>query len=115
MAAPTEIGAIIRQTADLRRLCLSLREAAEHDREAALAAEYDRMVVSPESEGSVRPGVLRAGFRRLWIDAQYETIVEWAHRLGKEPIEADEMALLYYTCALRRLEAGTKSADEESP
>ncbi|MFI5341226.1 MAG: hypothetical protein ACHQ7N_15485 [Candidatus Methylomirabilales bacterium] len=83
--APREIDTIIRQTADLRRLCLSLREAG-----------------SREGEARMDLPALRAGFKNLWKQARYHRIVAVGRILSKDLIEGDETALMYYTCALKR-------------
>jgi streptomycin 6-kinase len=111
--APREIGAIIRQTADLRRLCLSLREAGNCEQEARLAAEFDRAVSTPEGPARMDLPALRAGFRNLWKGARYDRIVAVGRILSKDLIEADETVLMYYTCALKR-QAESASWPEES-
>jgi len=108
-----EIGAIIRQTADLRRLCLSLREAGNREQEARLVAEFDRAVSTPEGAARMDLAALRAGFRNLWKEARYDRIVAVGRILSKDLIEGDETALMYYTCALKR-QAESPSWPEES-
>lgn len=97
-----EIGAIVRQTAEFRRLCLSLREAKNQEREAALAAEFERAALEPVGPIVVNAGVIRAGFRSLWQQGQYDRIVALAERLPEELFQGDETVLMYYLCALRR-------------
>ncbi len=100
--ARREIDTIIRQTADLRRLCLSLREAGSREGEARLVAEFERAVSTPEGVARMDLPALRAGFRNLWKQAQYHRIVAVGRILSKDLIEGDETALMYYTCALKR-------------
>jgi len=102
MTTRREIGAILRQTADLRRLCLSLREAKDREREAALVAEFERTVLNAECAMSVRLAVLRAGLKSLWRKARYDRIVEVARALPDDLVQQDDTVLMYYTCALRR-------------
>jgi len=99
--APREVDAIIRQTADLRRLCLSLQEAGNREREVRLVAEFDRAMSSTKEAAHIDPPVLRAGFRNLWKEARYDRIVAVGRLLSRDIIEGDETALMYYTCALR--------------
>jgi hypothetical protein len=97
-----EIGAIIRQTADLRRLCLSIREAKDREKEAALVAEFERAVLNADRAMPVSRGVLRAGVKSLWRQARYDRIVEVARALPDDLIQQDDTVLMYYMCALRR-------------
>ena len=99
---PREIGAIVQQTAELRRLCLSLREAKNQEKEAALAAEFERAALEPGGLIAVKAEVIRAGFRSLWRQGQYDRIVALAHRLPEDLLQGDETVLMYYLCALRR-------------
>jgi len=100
--APREIGDIIRQTADLRRLCLSLREAKNREGEAALLAEFERAVSEPKGPSAMDPQVLRAGFKELWRRGQYDQIVAVGRRLPEDLLGADETVLMYYLCASNR-------------
>lgn len=108
-----DIGAIIRQTSELLRLCLSLREAKNGENEAALASQFERAILKEDWVMLQDPDVVRAGFRSLWGKAQYDRIVEIASTLPADLIESNEATLMYYTCALRRqteITAGRKGA-----
>lgn len=97
-----EIGPTVRQTAELRRLCLSLREAKNRESEMALIAEFERAAVKPDGLITVNADVIRAGFRSLWRQGQYDRIVALAHRLPETRLREDERVLMYYLCAERR-------------
>lgn len=99
-----EIGAIIRQTADLRRLCLSLREAKDREKEATLVAEFERAVLNADRAMPVSRAVLRAGLKSLWRQARYDRIVELARSLADDLVQQDDTVLMYYMCSLRRQE-----------
>ena len=101
-----EIGAILRQTADLRRLCLSLREAKNQEREADLAADFERFAREPAGRVAVSPEMVRVGLRNLWRQREYARIVTVTGRLPPELVEGDETILMYFTCASRRLTTG---------
>jgi hypothetical protein len=102
-----DIGAIIRQTSELRRLCLSLREAKNRENEAALAVQFERAILKKDWVMLQYPEVVRAGFRSLWGKGQYDQIVTFASTLAADLIESNESTLMYYTCALRRQTATT--------
>lgn len=102
MTPPREIGAIIRQTAEVRRLCLSLREARNREREAALAAESERAALEPGKLAAASADVIRPGFRSLCRQGQYDRIVALAHALPEDLLQADETVLMYYLCGLNR-------------
>ncbi len=97
-----EIGAIVRQTAELRRLCLSLREAKTREKEAALVAEFEQAVLNADRSMPVSRAVFRAGLKSLWRQARYDRIVKVARALPDDLIQQDDTVLMYYTCALRR-------------
>jgi len=98
---PREIGAIVQQTAELRRLCLSLRDAKNQEREAALAAEFERAAMEPGGLTAVNADVIRAGFRSVWRQGLYDRIVALAGCLPDDLLQRDEILLMYYLCALR--------------
>ena len=102
-----EIGAIIRQTADLRRLCLSLREAKNREKEEALAEEFERAILHTDRPMPVSRGVIRAGLKSLWRQARYDRIVKEVRSLPDDLIQQDDTLLMYYTCALTRLTEST--------
>ena len=102
LTGPREIGAIIRQTADLRRLCLSLQAARNQEKEAAFVEEFEGALRHADGTMPVVPEVVRAGFRSLWREGQYDRIVSLAHRLPEDLLQGDETVLMYYLCALRR-------------
>lgn len=99
--APREIGAIVEQTAELRRLCVSLRYAKNQEREAALAAEFERAALEPDGLITAKADVIRAGFRSLWRQGIYDRIVALAGCLPQDLLQGDETVLMYYLCALR--------------
>ena len=101
-AAVRAIDSILRQTSDLRRLCLSLREARNRERETRLVAEFDRAVLTREGAARLDLPALRAGFRKLWKEGRYDRIVAVGLILSKDLMERDETVLMYYTCAVRR-------------
>ncbi len=103
-----EIGATVRKTAELRRLCLSLRDAKNQEREAALAAEFERATLDSGGLIPVNADVIRAGFRSLWRRGQHDHIVALAHRLPEDLLRGDETVLMYYLCAASR-RSGTAS------
>jgi len=98
-----DVGPRIRQTADLRRLCVSLRNARAHDGEAVLLAEFEAAMSQPERAATVNPEVLRAAFRNLWRQADYDRIVTVGHTLPVDLLHADEIVAMYYMCAMSRL------------
>ncbi len=112
-AAASTIDAILRQTSDLRRLCLSLREARNREQETRLVAEFDRAVLTREGATRLDLPALRAGFRNLWKEGRYNRIVAVGLILSKDLMERDETVLMYYTCAARRQAEGP-SRDQES-
>jgi len=102
MTPSREIDGIIRQTADLRRLCLSLREAKNQERETALAAEFEQAALGSGRLNTVNADVIRAGFKSLWRQARYDRIVEVARALPEDLVQQDDTVLMYSMCALRR-------------
>ena len=101
-SAPREIGPTVRQTAELRRLCLSLREARNRAKEEGLASQFDLAVFNKDRMMLRNPEVNRAGFKSLWRKAQYDRIVAYASAMSADLIQSDEPTLMYYICALRR-------------
>ena len=97
-----EIGPIVRQTAELRRLCLSLREAKNRKSEMALIVEFERAAVKADGLIAVNADVIRAGFRSLWRQRQYDWIVALSYHLPETRLREDEMVLMYYLCAKHR-------------
>ncbi len=100
-----EIGAVIRQTSELRRLCLSLRQAMDREKEAALLVEFERSLLDANGAVPADLRMLQAGFRELWRRGDYARIAAVAHRLPFVLVEGDETILMYFTCASRRLGA----------
>jgi len=95
-----DIGPSIRQTADLRRLCLSLHEAKHREAELALAAEFEQVI----SRGgiSIDPQTLLAGLRELWRRGQHDRIIAVTSWLPADILQSNETALMYHLCALKR-------------
>jgi hypothetical protein len=104
--ASRAIDAILRQTSDLRRLCLSLREARNCEQEARLVAEFGRAVLTPEGAACLDLPALQSGFRNLWKEGRYDRIVAVGRILSKDLLEGDETVFMYYTCAARRQAEG---------
>jgi hypothetical protein len=104
---------ILRQTAELRRLCLSLREAARCDADQALAEGFAAAMRTPSGILGLPSDVLRAGFRSLWCQGRYAKIVALAQDLPEHQREADEIVLMYTLCAARKTSSHpqTGSAD----
>ncbi len=99
-----DIGSVIRQTADLRRLCISLHEAANRDGEEASLAAFTQALSAPSGLSNLPLGSLRAGFCSLWCQGRYAEIVTAAQRLLENQSKADEIVLMYALCAARKLE-----------
>jgi hypothetical protein len=97
-----EIGASIRRTAELRYLCLSLREAMNREKEASLLVEFERSFLDANGPVPTDVQVLRAGFREMWRRGEYARVIAMARRLPGELVEGDETILMYFTCAERR-------------
>ena len=104
--ASRAIDAILRQTADLRRLCVSLREARNRERDVRLVTKFDRAVLTPEGATLLDLPSLQSGFRNLWKEGQYDRIVAVGRILSKDLLEGDETVFMYYTCAARRQAEG---------
>lgn len=102
--ASRAIDAILRQTSDLRRLCVSLREARQRGQEARLAAEFDRAISAAAARMNI--AAIRAGFKNLWKEGRYDRIAAVGRLLSKDLLEGDETALMYYACALARQPEG---------
>jgi hypothetical protein len=68
----------------------------------ALIAEFERAAAKPDGLNAVNTDVIRAGFRCLWRQGQYDRIVALAHRLPDTRFREDERVLMYCLCAVRR-------------
>lgn len=101
-----DIGPVIRQVSELRALCLSLREARNRVREAARAAEFRGAIEREDGVLPADPGVIRAGLRDLWIRGEYERIALLRERIPAKVLEADEVVVMYLSCAEDFLRGG---------
>jgi hypothetical protein len=111
--AARAIDAVLRQTFDLRRLCLSLREARNREQETRIVSESDRAVFTREGATRLDLPALLAGFRNLWKEGRYDRIVAVGLSLSRDLMEREETVLMYYTCAAR-WQAESPSRDQES-
>jgi hypothetical protein len=94
-----DLESVIRQTSELRRLCLSLRQAATCETEQALANTFAGAVPAPSAPARLPARVLRAGFRWLWCQGRYAEILAIAQALPAKQLADDETVLMYTLCA----------------
>ncbi len=105
-----DLAPVIRQTAELRRLCLSLREAADREVEEALLAAFREAAPAPSELLRLPLGALRAGFRSLWHQGRYAEIVAVVQQLPEDRLAADEAVLMYALFAARKAAASPRTA-----
>ena len=100
--AGRDIAPAIRQTAELRRLCLWLREAANRDAEETSLSTFREALTTSANLTRLPLNALRAGFRSLRCQGRYAEIVAVAQKLSEDLLAADETVLMYALCAARR-------------
>ncbi len=105
-----DLAPVIRQTSELRRLCLSLREAAGRESEEASLATFRQAVPAPSDLPRLQLGALRAGLRSLWHQGRYTEIAAVAQKLPEDRLAADETVLMYALCAARKAAASSRTA-----
>jgi hypothetical protein len=104
-----DVAPIIRQTSELRRLCLSLREAAgREDEEASLVTFREAMSV-PSTLSCLSLRALRAGVRSLWQQGHYTEIVAVVQQVPEDRLAADETVLMYALCAAGKASAPART------
>jgi DNA modification methylase len=72
-------------------------------REKKLLKEFEGYLVTKGKLKLFRTEAIRAGFARLWVDKNYELIVETAERLPESIIQEDDKLLMYYDISLGRI------------
>ncbi len=72
-------------------------------REKKLLKEFEGYMATKGKLKSFRAEAIRAGFAKLWIDKQYQLIVDIADRLPESVIQEDDKLLMYYDISLGRI------------
>lgn len=72
-------------------------------REKNLLKDFETYQASRGKIRNFRIEAVRAGFSKLWKEANYKAIVAMAERLPEESIQEDDKLLMYYDLSLSRL------------
>jgi hypothetical protein len=75
----------------------------EQMREKALLKEFEEYKTAAKRLKSFRIEAVRAGFKKAYIDHDYQTIIKVADKLQGDVIEEDPKLLMYYSNAQTRL------------
>jgi DNA modification methylase/predicted RNA-binding Zn-ribbon protein involved in translation (DUF1610 family) len=75
----------------------------EQMREKALLKEFEEYKTAAKRLKTFRVEAVRAGFKKAYIDHDYETIIKTAAKLQGDVIEEDPKLLMYYSNAQTRL------------
>ena len=73
-------------------------------REKKLLKEFDGYIKTIGKLKVFRTEAIRAGFKNLWKEKDFETIIELANRIPETVLQEDISILLYYNNALTRVE-----------
>jgi hypothetical protein len=72
-------------------------------REKALLKEFEEYKTAAKRLKTFRIEAVRAGFKKAYLDHDYETIIKVAEKLQGDVIEEDPKLLMYYSNARTRL------------